>query len=263
MNRMLPMLAVSLLLSLQVNALTIGELQVDSRIGQPFRAYTVIPVSSLPHHDSITIKMAPAYAYLNQDIPEQARLSGLSVRVEPGDDGRIVHFSSAEPVNQLFVQFIMDVYDEQSRWSHTFSAILDRPLQGNNRPVVSRPVKQESREDSLAVKQTDPKPAGPAATQAQIKQESHSMEADFGQSDESAESHSMEADFGQSDESAESHSMEADFGQSDESAESHSMEADFGQSDESAESHSMEADFGQSDEAVESQDMEATIDQDG
>ncbi len=163
-------------------AINLGDIEVSSNFREPFNA--VIPVLNETSSKNIEVMMAEKYAFLNSRINRQAALDLINVSIVQDEAGQYyVSLNSNEPVNELFLELIVDITADKEKLSKGYTVLLD-PV---NHQIKLRPVARK------LTKVEKPKP--------KVK-ESHSMESSTGE-----DSHDMKGSF------EESHSMESSIGE--------------------------------------------------
>ena len=184
-----------------VQALSLGQIKIDSYYNEPLQATIPLIESYKENTDGLKIEIADELAFASAGLEKIALLDNIEITLhENADRQKYLRLSSRAAVRELYLDFILDVKTDEQRLSRNITVLVD-PRQFSERQSKSL----------KAIKRIE---------------KSHSMEATLekGNDSHSMESHSMEAtlDKGNDSHSMESHSMEATL---DKGNESHSMES--------------------------------------
>jgi len=221
--RTLSFIVVNILFCSSTYALTLGDIKVSSRFGEPLKAHINVLNTDVDDSGTIKAELAEDYAYLNARIFRQSALDSLNLALTMNKLGDyVISLTSVEPINELFLELIVDIGTDDERLSREYTMLFD-PVgyQLDNRVRSFNSNLIENRNDRLN-----------QAVDITIGEESHGMESSIGE-----ESHGMESSIGE-----ESHGMESSIGE-----ESHGMESSIGE-----ESHGMESSIGEESHGMES-----------
>lgn len=145
-------------------ALGLGEINVRSKLNQPFAA--TIPVTSAAASESATlvVRLADADAFTRAGIERADDLSSLQFALAP--DGSKIQVSSAQPVREPFLNFIVDARWDGGHVLREYTVLLDPPG-----PAAAAPAPAVSPAVAAAPAVTEaaaaPPPAAPAAKKSQ------------------------------------------------------------------------------------------------
>jgi len=252
--------AASLVFCSSTFAVNLGNIEVASAFREPLNAN--IPIINTEGSDITKVMLAENYAYLNARLNKQEALDSVNSALTQDDSGNyFVSLSSNQPINELFLELIVDVSTENEKLSRKYTVLLD-------------PIDYQSKLSS--VKKVVPKRKLTKVEPVVIKEESHSMESSIGEGSHDMkgsveESHSMESSIGEGSHDMkgsveESHSMESSIGEGSHDMkgsveESHSMESSIGEGSHDMkgsveESHSMESSIGEG-----SHDMKGSVEE--
>ncbi|MGQ0749602.1 MAG: FimV/HubP family polar landmark protein [Betaproteobacteria bacterium] len=118
----------------------LGQLTVQSALGQPFQAE--IDLISVPKEElgSLSVRLASPAAYQQAGLQYSSIIAGLALRIERRPNGQpYIKVTSSRPVNEFVVDVLIDVSWASGRIMREYRALLDPP--GVTAPVVaeSRP----------------------------------------------------------------------------------------------------------------------------
>lgn len=106
----------------------LGRLTVQSALGQPLRAEVEITSLSRDEAASLSAKLAPQDAFRQAGMEFNPALSSLRFVVERGDDGRsFVRISSTQPINEPFVDLLVELNWTNGRLVREYTFLLDPP----------------------------------------------------------------------------------------------------------------------------------------
>ena len=156
-------LAVALSVAFQnSHALGLGELSVDSTLGEPLSAH--IPFTSLTSKEKkkLAVGLAPRKDFEAAGLEYPAFLSKLHVRVE--DKGRVkqVILTTEKPLREPVVQLLLKVDWAEGRLVREYTALLDPPIFKNN-SKYARPV------PAVVTRTAKKKPAAPRNVPVQAR----------------------------------------------------------------------------------------------
>ena len=185
MNRSLklPLLIALALGSTQVLAVDIGQIQVKSALGQPLLAEIPVHAATPAELQNLTAQLASSEEFARAGIARGRTAIPLHFAVADASGGqRVIRITSAAPVEDPFLDLLVQVNAQSGKSVHEFAILLDPPstaapssMAGATapmRPVQQAPAKQPPanmpaapRAQSAAgpVERTPP-PAAPAAT---------------------------------------------------------------------------------------------------
>lgn len=134
----------SAMLFTSVQAAGLGELSVHSSLGQPLRAEVELLLNAKDEDGGLHVKLASADAYRQANIEFNAALSSLRFAIERRADRHIVRVTSAQPINEPFLDLLLEVSGGSGRVVREYVLLLDPPslyatpaVQPNVSPNVS------------------------------------------------------------------------------------------------------------------------------
>jgi pilus assembly protein FimV len=125
----------------------LGKLTVLSPLGQPLNAEIEIVGLRPSEEDGLTARIAPLEAFQAAGIEPSAALNSIRFNVERRDARRILRVTSTQPMNEPFVELLVELQWQSGRLVREYTFLLDPP-------------EYKARELALAPK---PAPAKPAA----------------------------------------------------------------------------------------------------
>src|SRR5690606_38088936 len=123
-------LAVSggLFLTRYADAAGLGLLSVQSALGQPLQAEVEITSLSPDESASLAASLAPPEAFRQAGLDYNPALSGLNFRIDRRSDGRaVVRISSSRPINEPFVDLLVELNWASGKFAREYTFLLDPP----------------------------------------------------------------------------------------------------------------------------------------
>lgn len=155
-------------LSLGAHAAGLGKITVLSGLGQPLRAE--VEISATPEElQNMTARLASSEAFRQAGIDFSPSVSGLRMSIERRAGGAIVRVTSERPVNEPFVDMLVELNWAAGRLIREYTFLLDPPDVGGGRvaavPVASPELRQGAQGMPVArpARATAPRVAKPAA----------------------------------------------------------------------------------------------------
>lgn len=106
----------------------LGKLNVVSSLGQPFRAEIDLVSVKKDEGASLAVKLASPDAFKQADLPFTAYVSGLKLSVEKRANGDpYVKVSSYQPLNEPFIDFLVELSWTSGRLVRAYTALVDPP----------------------------------------------------------------------------------------------------------------------------------------
>ncbi|MFS0754702.1 FimV/HubP family polar landmark protein [Noviherbaspirillum sp. 1P10PC] len=129
-----------------------GQLTVLSALGQPLQAEIELTSVSKEEAGNVSVRLAPAAAFRQANIEFNPSLANLRFAVEQRGNRQVVRITSSQPMNEPFVDVLLEVSSNGTRLLREYVVLLD--------PVGSR--RAQPAETAPAPAAT---PAAPAARQ--------------------------------------------------------------------------------------------------
>lgn len=123
-------LALSLAFSLPsaVNAAGLGRLTVQSALGQPLRAEVDVTSVSRDEVPTLAVRLASQSAFRQANLEFNPALSMLRFNLERrGENAFVVQISSAQPVNEPFLDLLLELNWATGRVLREYTVLLDPP----------------------------------------------------------------------------------------------------------------------------------------
>ncbi|WP_229205381.1 MULTISPECIES: FimV/HubP family polar landmark protein [unclassified Duganella] len=148
------------------NAAGLGKLTVLSSLGQPLRAEIELTAVSADEASALVAKLAPAEAFRSANIDFNPALMSLRFEVEPRNGKQVIKVSSSQPINEPFVDMLLELNWTGGRMVREYTFLLDPPdLRATQAPQVTAPVDLGNRVAPAAAPAQSPVQApAPAAT---------------------------------------------------------------------------------------------------
>src|SRR5687768_5610342 len=133
----LTLVASALALPVPAYALALGKLTVTSALGQPLVAQIELSAASREELDSLQAKVADPSLYRQNNLTYQGVLSRARVTVERTPDGRaVLRVTSPTPVNEPYLDLMVDVNWASGRVVREYTFLLDPPGAGSTMLAV-------------------------------------------------------------------------------------------------------------------------------
>lgn len=159
--------ASAVLLAASANAAGLGKLTVLSALGQPLRAEIELTAVSADEASALVAKLAPAEAFRSANIDFNPALMSLRFEVEPRNGKQVIKVTSSQPINEPFVDMLLELNWTGGRMVREYTFLLDPPdLRATQAPQVTAPVDLGNRVAAAApAPAATPAPAPAAAAQ--------------------------------------------------------------------------------------------------
>jgi len=120
--------ALSSTLPLGADAAGLGRLTVQSALGQPLRAEVEVTALGREEIGSLTARLAPPEAFRQAGLEYNPALGGLRFAIEQRPNGNaIVHVTSSQPVNEPFVDLLVELNWASGKFVREYTFLLDPP----------------------------------------------------------------------------------------------------------------------------------------
>lgn len=146
----------------------LGRLNVQSGLGQPLRAEVEITSESPDELQSLQVKLASPEAFKQAGLELNSALLGIQVAVERiGTNRAVVRLSSAQPLNEPYIDLLLELVWSSGRLVREYTFLLDPPELRLGRapeptpPAVAAPKPAPASKPAVAV-QPAPAPVAPA-----------------------------------------------------------------------------------------------------
>jgi pilus assembly protein FimV len=152
-----------------VHAAGLGRLQVNSGLGQPLRAEIEIVSLQPGEDDSLQARLATVEAFRQAGIELSSALVGLQFAVEKRDGRPVIRLSTVQPVNEPFLDVLIELSWSTGRLVREYTFLLDPPEYKAPAAVPAAPAAPATRpapapaSGAPARPEARPIPAAPAA----------------------------------------------------------------------------------------------------
>lgn len=117
----------ALALPMSAHAAGLGKLTVLSSLGQPLRAEIELTSVSKEEEGSLVARLAPTDAFRKANIDVNPVLSSLRFSVEQRQGKQFIRISSAQAINEPFVDLLLELSGGGSRLVREYTFLLDPP----------------------------------------------------------------------------------------------------------------------------------------
>lgn len=154
----------SALLTINASAAGLGDLKVHSHLGQPLRAEVEL-ISGPSDGDAPTVKLASYDVYQKASIEFNPLLMSLRFTTEQRGDRKVVRITSTQPINEPFVDMLLEVRTNNTSVVREYVFLLDpaslisAPVAGMEDEAASKAASSAAR--TYPVAQAE-KPAAPS-----------------------------------------------------------------------------------------------------
>jgi len=143
-------------------SLGLGDIHLESHLNEPLAAEIELVAPTSEELNSLTVQLASPEMFQRYGLDRPAFLSSLQFRVGRGRDGRnVLLVSSAAPIDEPFVTFLVDVNWPRGHLLREYTVLLDPPVFAPKEPMAAAPVAAPR----VATRPT-PAPAAAAAPRA-------------------------------------------------------------------------------------------------
>ncbi|WP_332853785.1 FimV/HubP family polar landmark protein [Duganella sp. S19_KUP01_CR8] len=133
--------ASAVLVAASANAAGLGKLTVLSSLGQPLRAEIELTAVSADEAGALVAKLAPAEAFRTANIDFNPTLLSLRFEVEQRNGRQLIRITSSQPVNEPFVDMLLELNWTGGRMVREYTFLLDpADMRATQSPQVAAPV---------------------------------------------------------------------------------------------------------------------------
>jgi pilus assembly protein FimV len=120
-------------LSANVEAAGLGRLNVQSGLGQPLRAEVEVTSLTREEAQSLSARLAPPEAFRQAGLEYNPALASLRFAIEPRGGRTYVRITSAQPINEPFVDLLLELNWATGKFVREYTFLLDPPEMRNAR----------------------------------------------------------------------------------------------------------------------------------
>jgi pilus assembly protein FimV len=171
-------LALVLLLSSEVWAIGLGDINLDSALNEPLRAEIELLSATPEELANLTVSLASAETFARYGIDRPFFLQEIEFNVQPtGPSGAVVQIRSRSPITEPFVTFLVEATWSSGRLLREYTVLLDPPTYAppavQQAPVVEAPRRAPTTDTARIerqqpapqpVQREEPQPAQPRVT---------------------------------------------------------------------------------------------------
>jgi pilus assembly protein FimV len=114
-------------LSANVDAAGLGRLNVQSGLGQPLLAEVEVTSLTPQEAPSLSARLAPPEAFRQAGLEYGPALQGLSFAIEPRGGRTFVRITSNQPINEPFVDLLVELNWATGKFVREYTFLLDPP----------------------------------------------------------------------------------------------------------------------------------------
>lgn len=128
--------------SLSAQALVLGQIQVNSYIGEQLRAEVPVTQLSADEMASLTVRLADPNDFSGRGLVYNSAISSIRVVFEPtGNSTAVIRLTSARPIQDPFMDVLMDISWRTGSMQRSYTMLVDPPqtlsLESSAPPRVS------------------------------------------------------------------------------------------------------------------------------
>lgn len=137
---------ISVLMICNASAAGLGKLTVLSSLGQPLRAEIEVTSVSQDEAGSLVPRLASAEAFRQANVDLNPALFSLRFAVEQRGSGQVIRVTSTQPINEPFVDMLLELGGSKGRLVREYTFLLDPPEMRNRQSaqvgssVTTRPL---------------------------------------------------------------------------------------------------------------------------
>lgn len=114
--------------SVDASAFTLGQLKVQSALGEPLRAEIDVTEIAANEADGLKINIATAEAFKNAGVPYNSALSDVKATLQRRAGGQyVVRLSGSRPLNDPFIDLLLEANGASGRIVRDYTVLLDPP----------------------------------------------------------------------------------------------------------------------------------------
>ncbi|WP_027016893.1 FimV/HubP family polar landmark protein [Comamonas composti] len=145
-------------------ALALGQLTVQSALGEPLRAEIALPQLSASEAESLQASIAPPSVFSAQGVEYSSAAASMRVNILRRPDGSaVLKLSSSKPVNDPFIDLVIDANWASGSLQRSYTMLLDPPAARRPAPAISAQAQASAPESAPAPR----RPAAPSASASQ------------------------------------------------------------------------------------------------
>ncbi|HBJ99163.1 MAG TPA: hypothetical protein DDZ62_03705, partial [Delftia acidovorans] len=132
-------------------ALALGRVNVQSALGEPLRAEVEIPQITAAEAEGLRVGVASPGVFRTQGMEYNATASQVRVSVQRRADGSaVLRLTSTQPVNEPFVDLVIDASWASGNLQRNYTLLLDPPTLQKPPPAVTAAAQASAPEPAAA-----------------------------------------------------------------------------------------------------------------
>jgi pilus assembly protein FimV len=131
--------ALALAAPLALQAAGLGRLTVTSTLGAPLNAEIEIVALKPGEEDGLVARLASADAFQQAGIEPSAALNSLRFAIVRRDGRPVVRVTSLQPINEPFVDMLVELEGGTGRLVREYTFLLDPPGYTGSRAIAAAP----------------------------------------------------------------------------------------------------------------------------
>jgi len=144
-------------------ALALGRVNVQSALGEPLRAEIDLPQITTAEADSLAVELASPEVFRAQGMEYSPAVHNVRVRIGNRPDGSLVLLlSSDRPVNEPFVDLVIDASSSSGNITRSYTMLFDPPNIPRSEAVVNTPARVGGGGGNISYGVTPTAPSRPA-----------------------------------------------------------------------------------------------------
>ncbi|MEO8037969.1 MAG: FimV/HubP family polar landmark protein, partial [Betaproteobacteria bacterium] len=187
--RVVATLVALLVWSTTAGAAGLGKLTVISTLGQPFRSEIDLVSVKKDELSSLTARLASPDAFKQADLPYTAYVSNLKLTIETRANGEpYVKVSSYQPLNEPFIDFLVELAWSSGRLVRAYTALVDPPVVSDAEaakapevkpmPLPAETAAPADKSSAAPIPESAPEPAASEPMQAEVPAETLPAESE-------------------------------------------------------------------------------------
>jgi pilus assembly protein FimV len=127
--------------STDASAFTLGQLKVQSALGEPLRAEIDVTEIAAAEADGLKINIATAEAFKNAGVPYNSALSDVKATLQRRAGGQyVVRLSGSRPLSDPFIDLLLEANGSSGRIVRDYTVLLDPPVTRQAQAAASTPI---------------------------------------------------------------------------------------------------------------------------
>jgi pilus assembly protein FimV len=149
--------------SANIGAAGLGQLTVLSALGQPLQAEIELTSVSKEEAGNVSVRLAPAAAFRQANIEFNPSLANLRFAVEQRGNRQVVRITSSQPMNEPFVDVLLEVSSNGTRLLREYVVLLDPVGSRRAQPAETAPAPAPAAAPAAPAARQQASRAAPAA----------------------------------------------------------------------------------------------------